>query len=403
MIQLALIVLSYLRAFFRSRHDLGLEILALRQQLAVFRRRHPQPHLKRRDRLFWVALQSLWARWSDALIIVKPETVVGWHRAGFRLYWRFRSRFPRLGRPRIAANVHEMVKRMAKENPTWGAPQIHGELLKLGIRISERTVSRHLEHRTPGSDESRRKWLAFLKNHREAIAAIDFFTVPTLTFGVLYCFFVIEHHRRKILHFNVTAHPRADWICQQLREAFPIPSSYKYVIMDRDAKFSGDVLAFLKSSGIQPVCTSFRSPWQNGTAERWVGTARRCCFDHVIAINEKHVRRLAGEFISYYSHASLCPPRYVIDKSRTPCWPAANSGAFLTARVLFLRIRSTSCAAPGVSRAPRLRIQGPSGSGCSPSISPRSIAKRRVAPLTPNLSAAWVRFSQPSVSRRSSS
>jgi len=300
MTQVALSLICYLTTFLRSRHDLGLEIVALRQQLAVFKRKHPRPRLRRRHRLFWVTLQLLWERWSDALIMVKPETVVGWHRAGFRLYWRFRSRWLRLGRPCIPAEVYEMVKQMAKENPTWGAPQIHGELLKLGIAISERTVSRYLARREPGSDDARQKWLAFLKNHREAIAAIDFFTVPTLTFGVLYCFFVIEHHRRKILHFNVTAHPRADWICQQLREAFPLPGPYKYLVMDRDAKFSADVFAFLKSSGIEPVRTTIRSPWQNGIAERWVGTARRSCFDHVIALNAAHVRRIAREFISYY-------------------------------------------------------------------------------------------------------
>jgi putative transposase len=300
MVQFAFVFLSYFPNLLRSRHDLGLEILALRQQLAVLTRKHPKPRLKRRDRLFWVTLHSLWDRWTEALIIVKPETVIGWHRTGFRLYWRFRCRIARLGRPRIATEVYEMVKRMAKENPTWGAPQIHGELLKLGIVISERTVSRYLGRRTPGSGESPQKWMTFLNNHREAIAAIDFFTLPTLTFGVLYCFFVIEHHRRKILHFNVTAHPEAEWICQQLREAFPLPGPYKYIVMDRDAKFSDEVLALVKSSGIEPVHTSIRSPWQNGTAERWVGTARRGCFDHVIALNDAHASRIAREFISYY-------------------------------------------------------------------------------------------------------
>ena len=273
MTQLVFALLAYVHGFLRSRHDLGLEILALRQQLAVLKRRHPQPHLKWRDRLFWVALSSLWDRWSDALIVVKPETVVGWHRAGFHLYWRFRSRVSRLGRRRLEGNVYQAIQRMAKENPSWGAPRIHGEPLKLGFIISERTVSRCLARHTPGSHDARQKWQAFLNNHREAIAAMDFFTVPTATFRLLYCFFVIAHDRRKILHFNVTAHPTADWVCQQLREAFPEVSPYKYTILDRDAKFSAEVLDLLKASGIEPMRTSVRSPWQNGTTERWVGSA----------------------------------------------------------------------------------------------------------------------------------
>ena len=300
MVHLSFALLAYIRAFLRSRHDLGLEVLALRQQVAVLKRQHPRPHLTRRDRLFWVALRSVWHRWSGALLIVKPETVAGWHRAGFRLYWRFRSRASRPGRRRISSEIRAAIDLMRKENPSWGAPRIHGELLKLGFDVSERTVSRHVERRTPGSDDARQKWLAFLSNHREAIAAMDFFTVPTVTFRLLYCFFVIDHDRRKILHFNVTAHPTAEWVCQQLREAFPDVSPYNYAILDRDTKFSAELLALLKASAIEPVRTSIRSPWQNGTAERWVGSARRECFDHVIAINEAHVRRLGREFAAYY-------------------------------------------------------------------------------------------------------
>jgi putative transposase len=300
MLQLSSAFLTYLRAFFLSRHDLGLEILALRQQLAVLKRQRPRPHLTHRDRLFWVALSALWQRWSGALVIAKPDTVVSWHRAGFRLYWRFRSRASGQGRRTISSGIRTDIELMTKENPSWGAPRIHGELLKLGFDISERTVSRYLAQRKPSSDDARQKWLAFLHNHREAIAAMDFFTVPTLTFRLLYCFFVISHDRRKILHFNVTAHPTAEWVCQQLREAFPDVSPFQYAVLDRDTKFSSEVLDLLKSSAIEPVRTSIRSPWQNGTAERWVGTARRECFDHMIAINEAHVRRLGREFVAYY-------------------------------------------------------------------------------------------------------
>lgn len=224
MLQFAFALLVYVRTLLRSRHDLGMEILALRQQLAVFKRRHPRPRLKRRVTRNSPSLCSLWDRWTNALLIVNPESVVRWHRAEFSLYWHLRSYIPCLGRPRIEANVFDIVKRMARGNPSWGAPKIHGEQLKLGIEISERTVSRYLLRRTPSSADAAQRWWAFLNNHREAIVALDFFTLPTLTFRLLYCLFVIDHHRRRILHFNVTAHPTAKWVCQQLHEAFLEPS-----------------------------------------------------------------------------------------------------------------------------------------------------------------------------------
>jgi putative transposase len=288
---------SYLRGILRSRHDLGLEVLALRQQLAVLKRKNPRPHLRPIDRLFWVSLSTLWTRWSDALILVKPDTVFGWHRAGFRFYWRLRIRF---GRRKLDSAVLDALRQMAAENPSWGAPRTHGELVKLGYTISERTVSRYLARGTLRPSHSGGQWLTFLNNHREAIAAIDFFTVPTLSFRLLYCFFVIDHHRRRILHFNVTAHPTASWVCQQLREAFPNPTGDRYLILDRDSKFSTQVLELVESSGMKPKRTSIRSPWQNGVAERWIGSARRECFDHVIALNEAHVRRIGREYIAYY-------------------------------------------------------------------------------------------------------
>ena len=190
---------------------------------------------------------------------------------------------------------------MKTDNPGWGAPRIHGELLQLGFDISEPTVSRYLQRLKHRTDRNKAKrWLTFLQNHREVIAAFDFFTVPTLTFRVLYCFFVIEHHRRRILHFNATMHPSSEWIVQQLREAFPLPCPYRYVLFDRDRKFSGSARELLKASGIKAVRTSIRSPWQNGVAERWVGSIRRELLDHVIPLNEEHLRRLGREYIRYY-------------------------------------------------------------------------------------------------------
>ena len=218
--------LAALRVFVRSRGDTALEVLALRQQLAVLKRKRPRPALRPWDRLFWTSLRRMWPRWVDALIIVKPETVVGWHRAGFRRYWRWRSR-PRGGRPKVSEEMRTLIRRMAVENADWGAPKIHGELLKLGFAISERTVARYLRRLRPRCGDPARRWLAFLANHREAIAAMDFFTVPTLTFRLLYCFFVIGHGRRRILHFNVTRHPTSDWVVQQLRETFPDAGQYR--------------------------------------------------------------------------------------------------------------------------------------------------------------------------------
>jgi putative transposase len=203
-------VLAAIRVFFQSRTDTALEVLALRQQVAVLKRQRPRPKLNWRARLFWTVLRGCWCRWADVLVIVKPETVVGWHRAGFRLYWRWRSR-PRGGRPKITDEIRKLIRRLAQENPEWGATKIHGELQKLGFVVSERTVARYLR-RVPRRGGPTQSWLTFLQNHREAIAAFDFFTVPTVTFQLLYGFFVIEHGRRKILHSNVTRHPTAEWV-----------------------------------------------------------------------------------------------------------------------------------------------------------------------------------------------
>jgi len=188
---------------------------------------------------------------------------------------------------------------MVAENSTWGAPRIHGELLMLGFDVSERTVSRWMR-RGPRAPEPVKGWLAFLRNHREVIAAMDFFTVPTISFGVLYCFFIIGHGRRRISHFNVTSHPTAGWILQQLREAFPYQSAPRYLIFDRDAKYGLEVPLAVRSMAIRPVRTSFHSPWQNGVAERWVESCRRDLLDHIIVLNESHLRRLLSDYVRYY-------------------------------------------------------------------------------------------------------
>jgi putative transposase len=285
---------------FRGRQSLLLENLALRQQLVMLKRRHPRPSLGLLDKLFWVIARRVWSGWKQALLVVTPETVIRWHRAGFRMYWRLISGVRRqVGRKQTPKEIQELIFRMVAENPTWGAPRIHGELRMLGFDLSERTISRWMKRAPRGPDRAKR-WLAFLRNHREAIAAMDFFTVPTITFGVLYCFFIISHDRRRILHINVTKHPTSGWIIQQMREAFPFEASRKYLIFDRDQKFGFEVIAVVKATRIIPKRTSFRSPWQNGIAERWVGSCRRDLLDHMAALNERHLKRLLLEYVRYH-------------------------------------------------------------------------------------------------------
>ena len=294
------LLIGTLHRVLRAKRSLLLENLALRQQLAVLKRKHPRPRLAIFDKVFWILARRLWSGWKQALIIVSPETVVRWHRSGFALYWRLITRTQRvIGRKRIAREVRDLIFRMVTENPTWGAPRIHGELLMLGFDISERTISRWMR-RAPRNPELAKRWLAFLRNHREAIAAMDFFTVPTVNFTLLYCFFLISHDRRQILHFNVTRHPTSLWVAQQLREAFPYQPTAKFLIFDRDAKYGAEVPAMVRSLALRPIRTSYRSPWQNGIAERWVQSCRRDLLDHVIALNETHLRRLLRDYVRYH-------------------------------------------------------------------------------------------------------
>lgn len=239
MLRLAAMAIRCLASVIRSRRELLLENIALRQQLATMLQRN-RPRIRPADRVFWITLRRVWSRWAELLVIVKPETVVGWHRAGFRLYWqRLSRRDMRRGRPAVPGEVRELIRRMAAENQ-WRAPRIHGELLRLGFNVSERTVPRYLRG-LPSRPESRQNWRTFIKNHREVIAAMDFFTVPTASFRLLYVLFVIQHGRRDIVHWNITEHPSAQWVTQQLREAFPYNSASRYLVFDRDAIFSAEV------------------------------------------------------------------------------------------------------------------------------------------------------------------
>jgi len=316
-----------LKNLLRSRVQLQLKITALEQQLIVFKKRTPRPKLSRIDRIFWVWLKKLWSSWKEVLHIVKPDTVVRWHRRGFKLYWsRISSRRTGKGKPMIDDEIIMMIYRLANENTNWRAPRIHGELKKLGFKISERTVSRYLRI-IKNERTNNNSWMTFLRNHRKGIAAMDFFTVPTLFFRQLYIFFIISHDRRKIIHSASTYNPTQLWVSHNIKEAFSSGkySHIKYMIHDRGSNFSASVRETMKSIGIESVRTSVRSPWQNGTAERWVGNCRRELMNHVIILNPKHADILLDEYVQYYNedrtHYSLDkdpPDGRAVDKPPSP-------------------------------------------------------------------------------------
>jgi putative transposase len=295
---LAIAILRSVLALFRSRQDQAIVELALRQQLAVYAHRHPRPRLSTVDRVFWVALSRLWPEWRSALVLVRPETVIRWQRQRFRRYWRSISA-PGPGRPPISGETKQLIVRMAMENP-WRARKIQAELSKLGIQVSLVTISRYLPKAKPNPDSPQR-WITFLRNHRDVIAAMDFFVVPTVRFHLLYVWFAIDHERRRVLHFNVTTNPAAHWMIQQLRDAFPDEPVHRFLIFDNDAIFSAEVACSIERFGIDPRRTAPRSPWQNGMAERFVGTVRRELLDHVVVLSEDHLRRLLREYIDYYN------------------------------------------------------------------------------------------------------
>lgn len=329
MVQILGVLIASCARVFRSRRNLLLENLALRQQLSLMVRKRPRRRPTLPDKLFWSVMSRIWSGWKRTILIVQPKTDISWHRAGFKLYWKWISRRRvRVGRRPTSKELRELIFRMTAENPTWGAPRIHGELKILGFEISERTVLNWMR-KAPRNPEPAKRWMAFLSNHREAIAAMDFFTVPTLTFGILYCFFVIAHSRRQILHFSVTRNPTSEWVSQQLRQAFPYDTAPRYLIFDRGCNFSDGVVETIRSFGIEPKQTSIQSPWQNGVAERFVGSCRRDLLDHVIVLNERHCKRLITEYIRYYhddrTHLGL--------NKQTPSDRRAAKGPIANARV----------------------------------------------------------------------
>ena len=301
------LLLSALRAISKtvlSRSSLVAENLALRQQLAVLNRRAPRPRLRARDRdrVFWVLLRRLWSGWSEALVLVQLSTVIGWHRQGFRLYWTWKSRGRRPGRRGVGAEVRGLIKEMAAANPIWGALRIHGELLKLGIEVSQRTVGRLMpRERKPPSQT----WRAFLENQVQDLASMDFFVVPTATFRVLYVLIILRHEKRRIVHVNVTEHPSAEWTAQQVVNAFPWDEAPRFLMRHRDSIYSSAFSKRVRGLGLEEVKSAPRSPWQNPYAERVIGTIRRELTDHVIVLGERHLLHLLKEYIGYY-HEARC-------------------------------------------------------------------------------------------------
>ncbi len=296
-----------LRSLLRSQAELAAENLVLRHQLAVLEQRSKRPRLRNRDRIFWTWIARLWSNWRSVLVIVQPDTVLGWHRQGFRLYWRWKSR-GRSGRPKIDVEIRKLIRRMSLENPLWGTPRIRSELRLLAYEASKATVDLcKVRHRRPPSQT----WRTFLDNYVRDIVAVDFFTVPTATFRILFCFIVRRHHRRMVVHFNATAHPTAEWTAQQVVEAFPEDHAPRFLIRDRDSIYGAFFRRRVKHMGIEEVAIAYRSPWQNQFVERIIGSIRRDCLDHVIVLNERHLRRILTDYFHYYHHARahLSPDR----------------------------------------------------------------------------------------------
>ena len=283
-----------------GHHQVALENLALRHQLAVYKKMVNRPKLLGRDRLFWVGLSRVWAGWRQALVIVSPNTVLRWQRRRFRWYWASLSARAVAGRPRLSRQIRALVRRMAQANPLWGAPRIHGELQKLGIDVAERTVSRLLPKRRSPSSQT---WRTFLTNHVRDLVSIDFFTVPSARLRVLFVFVVLAHDRRRVLHFNVTEHPTAAWTAQQIVDAFPDDSAPSYLLRDRDSVYGHVFRQRVKGMGVAEVLTTPQSPWQNPFAERLIGSIRRECLNHVLVLGERHLRRTLARYFAYYHRA----------------------------------------------------------------------------------------------------
>jgi transposase InsO family protein len=283
---------------FKSRSRLEAENLFLRHQLNIaLRRAPPRLRLRGSDRALLILITKLWPSLLGVAKVVQPETILRWHRAGFKVFWRWKSR-NRAGRPKIDRGLRDLIQRMSRENPLWGASRIHGELLMLGLEVAQSTVSKYMARPSKPPSQT---WKTFLQNHAEAIAAIDMCVVPTLTFDLLFAFLVLGHGRRQLLWFEVTRNPTAEWLARQITEAFPWTSAPSYLVRDDDRAY-GHVFTFrVGAMGIRDRPISPASPWQNGYAERLIGTLRRECLDQVVIFGEAHLRRILSAYAAYYN------------------------------------------------------------------------------------------------------
>lgn len=303
MLRILLIIIQWFRLQFRSRRSIEAENLVLRHQLATLRLRRPmRTHVGLWGRIILVTLYQLFPSILDSIHIVQPATILRWHRQGFRTYWRWKSG-RKGGRPKIDAELRDLIRRISKENPLWGAPRIHGELLLLGYEVSQTTVAKYMVKRQPNGGGQ--TWKTFLEIHKGGIASMDFVIVPTIHFKLLYCLVIINHARRKIIHFAVTTVPTAAWVSRQLTEAFPWDDAPEYLIRDNDPVFNGLVRRRLRSIGIRDRPTAPHSPWQNGYSERVNGSVRRECLDHILIFGEEHLRRVMGAYVRYYNNLRM--------------------------------------------------------------------------------------------------
>jgi hypothetical protein len=316
MIGLLSFVLAVLASPFKSKLRLEAENAVLRHQLIVLRRRvrgRAQP--TNNDRWFLVRMYRWFPSILTVVTIVQPETLVRWHRAGFRRYWRWKSN-SRGGRPPIESELRALIRQMSTENQLWGAPRIHGELLKLGFSVAQSTVAKYMVKRRGPPSQG---WKTFLRNHAPDIAAMDLFAVPTIGFKLLYGFVIVRIDRRDLVWINVTTNPTAEWIARQITEAFPWDGAPRYMIRDRDRIYGAVVTRRLRAMGIRDTPIVPASPWQNGFAERLIGSIRRECLDHAIICGEAHLRWVLKSYDDYYNRASEHPSGYVIDEKRF-CW-----------------------------------------------------------------------------------
>jgi transposase InsO family protein len=305
--ELARYVFRFGLALLLPRALLAARLLAAESQLAVALNhagvsgRHRRRQFTPAFRLLWVVLSKLLDGWEDLVHLMKPETVKRWHTRAFRLLWRWRSR---PGRPPLCTEMQQRIRRISRENPLWGPDRIRDTLLLLGYDAPcAETIRKYMvKTRKPRPDTT--NWVAFLRNHLDVSWAIDFFTVTTLGFRVLYVFLVFDHARREVRRFAVTPHPTMEWVIQQLREAMPFGEQPRYLLRGNDGIFGFGVRAFLVSCGIQEVRTAYQSPWQNPYIERMIGTLRRELLDHVIVLNQSHLERLLREYLDQYYHTA---------------------------------------------------------------------------------------------------